>query len=195
MDCDFCQIRSNVGFCVECHKLLCEECGKTCAECRKTVCPDHAETTRRGRVLCPACMEERRRKREEGERRKEGEAAESNSFENLDDSASRAKKTLEEEPEEDRILTVSGYRARAPWARSFRSLVPAVAGMAVGLRYPVFRSIVQPWLSGIMILFCVIAALWALHGLRSESLRGHRALNLIGLALALLLLVGAVYTL
>ncbi len=189
MDCDFCQMRGNVGFCVECQKLLCEECGKTCAECRKMVCPEHAGTTPHGRILCPACMEERRKKREQGK------AAESTNFEDLDETVAHARKAVEAEPEEDRLLTESGYQARAPWARSLRSLVPAVVGLWVCFRYPTFGVIVQPWLSAVMIAFCIIAALWALHGLRSDRLRGRKALNVLGLALAFLLLVGAVYAL
>lgn len=189
MDCDFCQIRGNVGFCIECKRLLCEECGKTCAECRKMVCPDHAETTSHGRALCPACMEERRKKREEAK------AGESTRFGDLDDTAARAQRTLEEKPDEDRLLTASGYRSRAPWARSLRSLVPAAIGLAICLRYPAFGVVLQPWLSGIMVFFCAVAAFWAWRGLRSENLRGHKALNLMGLALAFLLFVGAVYAL
>lgn len=58
MKCDFCGVRSSVGFCVECKKLLCEECAETCANCGGLICHDHVRETAYRR-LCPSCMRER----------------------------------------------------------------------------------------------------------------------------------------
>ncbi|MEA3366250.1 MAG: ATP-binding protein, partial [Candidatus Hydrogenedentes bacterium] len=58
MKCEVCGVRSAVGYCVECKKLLCEECAETCANCGGLICPEHVRDTG-SRLLCPACMRER----------------------------------------------------------------------------------------------------------------------------------------
>ena len=60
MDCGVCEIRSSVGFCIECKKLLCEVCGVECAYCGKMLCPEHVQTTHSGKKLCGPCMVKRR---------------------------------------------------------------------------------------------------------------------------------------
>ena len=55
MECTICRLRSAAESCVECHELLCEECGSHCEECNATVCEDHLYRTRRGKILCPEC--------------------------------------------------------------------------------------------------------------------------------------------
>ena len=58
MNCDFCGIRSSVGFCTECKKLLCEDCAETCSNCGGLTCHEHMRETAYRR-LCSACMAER----------------------------------------------------------------------------------------------------------------------------------------
>ncbi len=61
MDCGVCQLRSAVGYCAECKKLLCEVCQESCSHCGKIVCPTNAHSTRSGRRLCTTCMERYKR--------------------------------------------------------------------------------------------------------------------------------------
>ncbi|MBI4557236.1 MAG: hypothetical protein HY706_06610 [Candidatus Hydrogenedentes bacterium] len=80
MECDLCKIRSSVGYCAECHILLCEECTIRCDGCGKTVCPEHVSRTSTLRSLCAACTAEREaalqlQARSTRRRRAEAEAA------------------------------------------------------------------------------------------------------------------------
>jgi hypothetical protein len=89
MECSVCKVRSQIGFCKSCERLLCEVCGIPCDHCRKLICRNHRETTPGGRNLCPQCMADRnaRRARKLAERqqdeRKQAEQKESFSFEAL----------------------------------------------------------------------------------------------------------------
>lgn len=91
MECSVCQVRSQVGFCKNCERLLCEVCGIPCDRCKKLVCRTHRDTTPGGRNLCPECMEQRNARRAQklaehkaaSEREKEKETSESFSFEAL----------------------------------------------------------------------------------------------------------------
>jgi len=58
MNCDFCGVRSSIGFCGECKRLLCEDCAEKCESCGSLICREHARDTAYRR-LCPACMRER----------------------------------------------------------------------------------------------------------------------------------------
>ncbi len=58
MNCDFCGVRSSVGYCGECKKLLCEDCADRCENCGGLICHEHVRETAYRR-LCPACMRER----------------------------------------------------------------------------------------------------------------------------------------
>ncbi len=58
MNCEFCGVRSSVGFCAECKKLLCEDCADTCSNCSGLTCHEHVRETAYRR-LCAACMLER----------------------------------------------------------------------------------------------------------------------------------------
>lgn len=59
MQCLVCGVRSSVGYCVECQRLVCEDCGQTCQECGRLVCRDHLHETPHSRLLCIKCMERR----------------------------------------------------------------------------------------------------------------------------------------
>jgi len=58
MKCEWCGVHGSVGFCVECKKLLCEDCAETCGNCGGAICHEHVRETAYRR-LCPACMRER----------------------------------------------------------------------------------------------------------------------------------------
>ncbi|MGI6461906.1 MAG: response regulator [Candidatus Hydrogenedentales bacterium] len=58
MNCDFCSVRSSVGYCGECKRLLCDDCGEKCENCGALACREHIRETAYRR-LCAACMRER----------------------------------------------------------------------------------------------------------------------------------------
>ncbi len=68
MECALCQIRSSMGFCVECGVLLCDVCGIGCDRCRKMVCGNHIHLTKGGRRLCKVCYDERKSRQTEAHR-------------------------------------------------------------------------------------------------------------------------------
>lgn len=58
MICECCDLRSSVGFCAECGKLVCEECGAKCEACGRLMCPAHIAGPASFRRVCPQCLEE-----------------------------------------------------------------------------------------------------------------------------------------
>jgi hypothetical protein len=63
MECESCSLRSSVGYCAECRKLLCEVCGVPCKTCGKIVCREHTKTTSSGKELCADCYAERQERK------------------------------------------------------------------------------------------------------------------------------------
>jgi len=61
MECAFCQVRSAIGYCVECRSLVCEQCGVKCDGCGKLMCREHVHETPHGRRLCIKCYVDRNR--------------------------------------------------------------------------------------------------------------------------------------
>lgn len=55
MECAVCHVRSSVGFCPECKKLLCEVCGGMCPACGQIACREHLHQTASG-ALCHTCI-------------------------------------------------------------------------------------------------------------------------------------------
>ncbi|MBN2308834.1 MAG: hypothetical protein JXR94_07695 [Candidatus Hydrogenedentes bacterium] len=184
MECAVCGVRSAVGYCVECQKMLCEECGTVCEMCNKTVCPEHVKETRSGRRLCVSCYEarkERRRQHKEGGDRKAEDAA-------------LAEGMLDEELEEEELLTASAQRGLEPWQWS---LIVAAAGLAIIFLLLIVPSLRRIPLGGsayiptpfVLLLVPAFAGIWAVIGLTNEAFYENRPKCLIGIALALVTVV------
>ncbi len=186
MDCEVCQTRSSVGYCVDCKKLLCEACGITCALCGRMACADHVHVTRSGKRLCGPCTEERRAQREKSkEQREAGVAGERAAPEGAE---------AAEEEEEERALVVSGYQPPPPWKLSLYAAGAGVFAIIVVLAVPTFRTLAQPWTSWAVVVTSVIALFWAAIGLFSKRHADdeERPRNYIGAGLAVLGLVLAI---
>jgi len=59
MDCSVCNIRSAIGYCVECRSLICEACAIMCDSCGKLICHNHVHETPHRRRLCHKCIAKR----------------------------------------------------------------------------------------------------------------------------------------
>lgn len=57
MICERCEIRSSIGFCVACKRMLCDVCAVHCDQCGKLTCENHAYEGI-GMVYCATCGEE-----------------------------------------------------------------------------------------------------------------------------------------
>ena len=56
MECSICNSRSSIGYCPDCQKLLCEECGVGCAQCGILLCEDHRIRVGEGIYYCKRCV-------------------------------------------------------------------------------------------------------------------------------------------
>lgn len=169
MECHICDIRSSIGFCVECHGLLCENCGMPCDQCRKLSCPTHVQTTKSGKVLCIGCYNERRAKREalkaEVVHRHHGGG--DTSFSGLENAAA------EPGAVSDQALVASARKIVEPWQMS---LYIALAGIGLGVVLLLFPSIrhvafgAMTFATGyLLFVFAILSAIWAWIGLRNEA--------------------------
>lgn len=162
-----------MGFCVECHELLCETCGVPCDQCRKISCPTHIHETKSGKALCAGCYAERRAKKEAVkaeivQRHTKGHReAVDTSFQTLDAAPG------EEGEIRDEALVASARRAIQPWKVS---LYIGIAGIALGillliapnLRHIAFGATTYP--TGLLLLmFIAFSGFWAWIGLRNEE--------------------------
>ena len=188
MDCDLCQIRSSVGYCAECKRLLCEICGIACTECGKTVCVTHVHETRSGKKLCSDCTRARKQRRHH---RDDGEPRERTDFDDIEH-PHHAHTSSDEELDEERALTASAYKPIPPWKLSLYASGAAAFVMVVVLAVPGFRLIAQPWCSGLAIGLCALSAFWAFTGLTSPLYFENRLRNLFGAAIAVVALLMAV---
>jgi len=185
MDCDLCQIRSSVGYCAECKRLLCEVCGVACTECGKTVCVTHVHETRSGKRLCAECTKARKRRHKHHHDHEEHEDTRFAALEGMPQP--------EEEADKERaILTASAYQPIPPWKLSLYAGGAAALVMVVVLLVPQFRLIAQPWSSFIAIGLCVLSGGWSIYGLVSTAHYENRGRNFIGMGLALVAVVMAV---
>ncbi|MCX5772274.1 MAG: hypothetical protein NTZ09_18650 [Candidatus Hydrogenedentes bacterium] len=188
MDCDLCQIRSSIGYCAECKRLLCEICGIACGECGKNVCVTHVHETRSGKKLCSDCTRARKQRHHH---RGEAEPQEKTGFDDLDQPY-QAVASSDEELDEERALTASAYKPIPPWKLSLYASGAAALVMVMVLAVPTFRLIAQPWCSGFAIGLCVLSAFWAFTGLTSPNHFENRPRNLFGAAIAVVALLMAV---
>lgn len=188
MDCDLCQIRSSIGYCAECKRLLCEICGVACTECGKNICVTHVHETRSGKRLCSDCTRARKQKHRHQD---DGEPRERTGFDELEH-PHHAQTSSDEELDEERALTASAYKPIPPWKLSLYASGAAALVMVLVLAAPGFRLIAQPWCSLFVIGLCVLAGFWAVIGLTSPNHFENRPRNLFGAAIAVVALLMAV---
>ncbi|NIA13483.1 MAG: hypothetical protein GWP08_05335 [Nitrospiraceae bacterium] len=191
MDCDVCDIRSSVGFCHECKKLLCEVCGAECAVCGKLLCDEHVEETRHGRQLCAECMAERRARRHRERRRAEGEREGGHSFAALDGEEGRPADGDEsvDDALDERILLASGRKKRDPWLRSLYLSSPGVVLLIVMMSFPLMHYILHPWLSLLTLFFGVLGGVRGLLGFYADKYHERVVLNVIACCAAFLVCI------
>lgn len=166
MDCQVCEVRSSVGYCVECQKILCETCGITCENCKKLSCPDHIHETSSGRILCKSCYDERREKRKQIKAAHGKKPAGDTSFEGLE---------AEEEGDiGDEALVGSARRPIQPYQFSLYIAIAGIVVSILALLIPALRRIPTGG-DGYMssgLIFLIIPALgiiWAIIGLVKED--------------------------
>lgn len=195
MQCDVCGLRSSVGYCEDCKKLLCEEHSIKCEKCAKTICPDHVQLTSSGRQLCSACYEARRATKSERRREgREGEAAAVAAGTGMDD-------LREEEPAiEQEALVGSVREAAAPWRLCIIAGALATIVALVVLVFPGLRrfdigggnAMSTPW---VLMIIPVVAVFWGVVALMSFRYEDKRTISLAGIGLsvvaAILLVVAA----
>lgn len=232
MECSVCHVRSTVGYCKTCERMLCEVCGISCSRCKKLVCREHRSTTPGGRNLCPECMAAREAKRKAQEAEKAGAAMEGSglSFQELmadvgDELAADHPVEAPPEPEEEkledwrpdwageappepapkeekpksleeelnaRVLTASTPPPRPMWIGALAA--PAMAWLLVFLLWntTMFRDILQPWMSYLIMLMAAGGLLWAgAGGLRPKAGKAERVLCGTGFLLSFVALVVA----
>ncbi len=190
MDCQVCEVRSSVGYCVECQKILCETCGVTCENCGKLSCPDHIHETSSGRVLCKSCYDERR------EKRKQMKAAHAKKGEG-DTSLEGLEAADDEGDIGDEALVASARRPIQPWQFS---VYIASAGIVVALLALFIDALRRIPMGGnnyinsgwIFLIIPVLAIIWAVVGLTKEEYYEDRPKCFYGLAASV---VAAVLTL
>lgn len=189
MECAVCNLRSSEGICVECEKLLCDECGIHCEQCGKIACPDHVHTTSSGRVLCVKCQADRVARRQ---KRKE----------ELETGAAYDAAQDQEEEEEPIVLAASAREPVAPWKLSLYGAILGAAVMLVLLIFPGLRRFelaAGRYLPTPLVLMIVpaFAVLWAVVSLSREKYAKDRSKAMAGIAVALATVVlgaVAVYT-
>ena len=188
MECHVCEVRSSVGYCVECQQLLCETCGVPCENCGKISCPEHVHTTRSGRSLCKGCYDERKEKREQ---RKAAVAAKHDKQEG---EAARGGDAEAEGDAMDEALAESAPLPIQPWQMS---LYIAAAGLLIVLTMFVFPSLRRIPLGGTnyipttlaVMVFPILSIIWAGVGLYKDEYFRDRPRCFMGIGLAI---VGAV---
>jgi len=191
MECMVCGLRSSVGYCVVCQKMLCEECGIRCETCGKLVCAEHSYETSSGKQLCVECQKER--KKEYARRRREAEEG----IPPQDEVSAQ-----DEVVGQDEVLTASAKRRVEPW---LWSLGVSIAGAALVLlllvapslrRAPLGANAYIP-MSIVPIVVSLFAMVWGIVGLVREEHYEDRPKCFAGLGLALvtiLLAVVAIWT-
>lgn len=169
MECMECGVRSAVGSCRTCGKLLCEECGTECQECGHVVCSEHVNVTPGKRKLCGTCFEKRQERREG---RKPGHAKAKKGggvVEELDGEELEEGETLEE-----RTLTASARRAPNPSVISLAVAGLGLALMLLVLFVPDLRRVAlgpDAYLPTPLILLVipVVGGAWGIIGMQQQS--------------------------
>lgn len=201
MQCEVCGVRSSVGYCEECKKLLCEEHAIKCDKCAKTVCPDHIHVTSSGRKLCTSCYEAREaaksERRKDKDQIREGGAAAAVGGTGLQDLREEEQEAIEQE-----ALVGSVQEFAPPWRLSIITATLAVVVALAVLVFPGLRrfdigggnSMSTPW---VLMVIPVFATFWGIAALISFRYEDKRLISLAGIGLSVLaaiLLVVAVQT-
>ncbi len=189
MECHVCQVRSSVGFCVECQGLLCETCGIPCDHCRALMCPLHVHETRGGRNLCINCYEER-------QARKAQQRAAKGHVEGGEATPAAVAEPVAAEVGEE-ALVLSARKAIAPWQWS---VYIAAAGVVFVLLMLIFPGLRRVQLSAtsyvptpmVLLAFPLFAMLWGVVGLIRVEYFRDRPKCLIGIGLSVLTIILAV---
>jgi len=214
MECSECGVRGSEGYCVVCHKLLCEVCATRCAVCSTILCDRHRERTTGGRDLCPRCMTRRNEERAarllaRSKRNHGHHHAESLSFQALQagtdempganfradpggDVVSRlAQAAVDNEEINQRVLTASAHKTTPVWVSSLflGGLCCVLLLLVVGRSG--YQSL-QPWMSYFIMFMSLLTAVWAVHGMRQDAPTKERRLCLIGLVLAIFACIVAI---
>ena len=185
MECGVCEIRSSIGYCIECQKLLCETCSQTCDECGKLMCPDHVYESRSGKIYCNPCNERRKAARGSKHKSSKREAAA------VGGTSLAALEGAEDLPEEDDAeVRVLGQREPTqPWRLC---VYFAGAGLMLALFLLVFPSFRRIPLGGtsyltmayVGVLIPLIAAFWGIYGIVNVEFFKFRQRCMAGLGLA-----------
>ena len=187
MDCQVCEVRSSVGYCVECQKMLCETCGVACENCHKISCPEHIHETGSGRVLCEACYSERR------EKRRKAKAA--HSHKGKAEEGDTSLKGLEAEELEgdisDEALVGSARQPLQPWQVSLYIAIGGVLVALLMLLIPGLRRIPTGGdgfipTSYVVLIIPVLGLIWAIVGLVKEDYYQDRPKCMYGLGVSIL---------
>ncbi len=169
MECMECGIRSAVGSCKTCGKLLCEECGAECEECGHAICSEHINITPGKRKLCDACFEKRQERRE-GRKSGHGKAkAQGGVVEELQDEELEEAETLEE-----RALTASARRAPNPSVISISVAGLGLVLMLLVLIFPDLRRVAlgpDTFLPTPLVLLIIplVAVAWGILGMQQKE--------------------------
>ena len=137
MECSMCEVRSSVGMCSRCSRLLCEVCGKTCERCGNVVCMEHVHITRHGRPLCLDCYEERSARHEGAQPATAGGQRESVESHSLADIAPQS----DEAEVGSEVLSVSARTTIPPWKLALTIAVVGLGVMLFLLVFPSFRRV------------------------------------------------------
>ena len=171
MECIECGIRSAVGSCRTCGKLLCEECGTECQECGHAVCSEHVNVTPGKRNLCGKCFEKRQERQDRREGRKSGHAAKTGGgvVEELEGEELEEGETLEE-----RTLTMSARRAPNPSLISLSVAGLGLALMLLVLLVPDLRRVAlgpDAYLPTplILLIIPIVGGAWGILGMQQQS--------------------------
>ena len=200
MECHICEVRSSMGYCVECHQLLCETCGVPCDQCGKMSCPTHIHETKSGKALCVSCYAERRAKKEAVKaeivqrhaHHHHQEGADDTSFESLE-AAPAADGEISDE-----ALVISAKRTVEPWKIS---LYTALAGVGFGIVLLIFPNLRQVALGAhtysmgiLLLMFVFFSVFWSWVGLRNEEFYKDRVKCFYGVGASALCVVLAYVT-
>ena len=194
MECAVCEVRSSMGYCCDCSKLLCEQCGVSCDRCNRMICPDHTHVTPHGRRLCTTCMKERDAKRKQRRQTPvEAEAEESTSFQQLSAITPKPRprpgEAPEEGEEEEEGRVLGEYVPTPPWKLSLMASSTAAFVALLLLVVPWFTGLMQPLSSIVAALVAVLGIIWAVVGLTREEHFEDRPKCFYGLGMAVLALV------
>lgn len=193
VECEVCKVRSAVGRCEDTHALVCEECSTGCYSCGKLVVASKAKITKSGHAYCGACYEKRAaRKAGRQQQSEQGSAVQQGAV------APGTNQAEGEAEGQEEVVVLSKWTAPPPWKMS--AILAGVA-LVVMVLLLVFPSVAVIPLgssyvyTAVPLLFIpILAVVWAIIGLVSREHYYERPRCYIGMGLAVLAFVVAVFT-